>query len=72
MGLYADLNPSKGGAISWETKGKAPNRVLEINYDKIPQFQDNSKLVTAKIAFSETTNNVSVIIDTYQPVAGYP
>lgn len=38
MPYWTDLNPAKGGTVTWEQKGSAPNRYFVASWTNVPQF----------------------------------
>jgi len=38
MPYWADLNPAKGGTVTWEQKGSAPNRYFVVSWNEVPQY----------------------------------
>jgi len=59
-GLWADLNPSAGGNIYYETLGEVPDRIFIVTYNSIPYSDLTSGNVTFQILLYETTNNIEI------------
>jgi hypothetical protein len=59
---WTDLNPSAGGQISYETRGKAPRRRLIVSFDQVPWFAGPTAVTTQAILY-EKTNKIEVHTD---------
>ena len=59
---WTDLYPPGGGEVSYETRGRAPNRYLVVAYQNLPWFpeSDGPNRVTTQIILYEGTNTVEI------------
>jgi hypothetical protein len=56
---WFDLNPEKGGSISFETRGVAPNRYLVVQFTNVPENFGTGRL-TSQVILSETSNTIRI------------
>lgn len=63
MGAYYDLDPSKGGQVSYETYGTAPCRAFVVSWTDIPLYKCNTLKGTQQIVLYESTNTIDVYIE---------
>jgi N-acetylneuraminic acid mutarotase len=58
---WTDLYPPGGGAISYETRGRAPNRYLVVSYQNLPWYEEyGTNRVTTQIMLFESTNLIEI------------
>jgi hypothetical protein len=55
-----DLDPMKGGSISYVTTGTAPNRMFVVTYSNVPAFTNSTNVSTGQIVLYETSNNIEI------------
>jgi hypothetical protein len=60
---WVDLNPSAGGTISYETRGKRPHRRLVVSYENVPWWPSGPGTVTTQVILFEQSNDVEVHTD---------
>lgn len=60
--VHHDLNPTKGGTISYGVDGQSPYRIFKVNYINIPHQNCNNLTSTFQIALHETTNRIEIRI----------
>lgn len=58
-GFWEDLNPTKGGSISYATVGPDGNRQFVVEFKEIPHFYDNLP-VTFQIILHEGSNDIEL------------
>ncbi|MEI6946705.1 T9SS type A sorting domain-containing protein [Paraflavisolibacter sp. H34] len=58
---WADLDPSAGGSISYQTTGTAPNRKLVVRYSNIP-FSGAPGTLSGQIVLSESTHIIELFL----------
>ena len=56
---WNDLNPAAGGTVSYTTIGTAPNRILIVDFNGVPQVSGGTP-VTAQVKIYETSNVIEV------------
>jgi N-acetylneuraminic acid mutarotase len=58
---WTDLYPLGGGEVSYETRGRSPNRYLVVAYQNLPWFPESGiNRVTTQIILYEGTNAIEV------------
>lgn len=68
LGPWHDIDPSKGGTITYATLGTSPNRRFVVYFNAVKQFystspcQNNSYDYTGQLKLYETSNNVEIHI----------
>lgn len=77
LGPWHDIDPSKGGTITYATLGTSPNRRFVVFFDGIKQFystspcQNNSYDYTGQIKLYETSNIIEIHIDQMNSCTGW-
>ena len=56
---WSDINPEAGGTIRYSTTGTAPNRVLVVEFNEVPQYADNNP-ITTQVQLYEGTNLIEI------------
>ena len=58
---WTDLYPPGGGGVSYETRGRAPNRYLVVAYQNLPWYDEfGINRVTTQIILYEGTNTIEI------------
>jgi VCBS repeat-containing protein len=57
-----DLDPEEGGTIQYATVGEEGNRVLVVEYDAVPFYENKDVTVSAQIQLFEATNQIELHI----------
>ena len=58
---WTDLDPSSGGGIFYETRGRAPSRYLVVAYQNLPWYSEyGTNRVTTQIILYEGTNAIEI------------
>jgi hypothetical protein len=77
LGPWHDIDPSKGGAITYATLGTSPNRRFIVFFDGVKQYystspcQNASYDYTGQIKLYETSNNIEIHIDQMNSCTGW-
>lgn len=62
MGAYYDVNPAKGGQISYSVYGAAPCRTFVVSWENIPLYECDWMKGTQQIVLYESTYAIEVFI----------
>ena len=58
---WTDLDTRSGGTVSYETRGRAPNRFLVVSYSSVPWYPEiGTNRVTTQIILYEGTNVIEI------------
>lgn len=58
--FWEDLFPPSGGTIKYETFGLAGSRIFVINYEDIPQYGNETELLTIQLKLFESDNHIEI------------
>lgn len=79
MGVYHDIDPSKGGTIKYQLIGTAPCRMFIISWSDVKMYDDvflvgscwNTPKATHQIVIYETTNAIEVYVKNRSACTGW-